>query len=99
MTILDTIFTNIDRFQPLDQLQAFTMQELNRRHINAVAEYRAEHRLQPRTIADDDIDEDYIDADEWVTSRAFYRTLLGDTRCPRWLEKAIVWRVLGEEEY
>lgn len=97
MTILDTIFTNIDRFTTLEQLQAFTMQELNRRHINAIAEYRKDLRYQPMSEEADD--EDYIDAEEWVDSRAFYRTLLGDPRCPRWLEKAIVWKVLGEDEY
>ena len=99
MTILDTIFTNIDRFTTLDQLQAFTMNELNKRHINAIAEYSRDLKEHPPNIALDDVDEDYIDAEEWVDSRAFYRTLLGDPRCPRWLEKAIVWRVLGEEEY
>ena len=92
MTIIDTIFANIDRLSTLDQLQAFTRQELNRRHINAIAEYRG-------TTSEEPDDEDYIDAEEWVESRAFYRTLLADPRCPDWLQKDIVWRVLGEEEY
>jgi len=75
------------------------MQELNRRQINAVAEYSRELQDQPPNIDYNVKDEDYRDADEWVRCRAFYRTLLADPRCPRWLEKAIVWKVLGEEEY
>ena len=97
MTILDTIFANIHRFTTLDQLQEFTIQELNRRHINAVVEYRKDLRYEPMSEEEDN--EDYIDAEEWISCRAFYRKLLADPRCPQWLEKAIVWRVLGEEEY
>ena len=94
-TILDHIFDNIHLYKDLEELRHHCEAELNRRHIHAVAEYNLENGIEPLSSADND--EDYIDADEWVASTAFLRTLLTDPRCPEWLHKQIVWEVLKQD--
>lgn len=96
-SLFDHIFYNIDLFDNLDEIIQWSIAELNRRHINAIAEYRTDLGYDPPTKEIDD--EDYIDADEWVNSRHFLRCLVTDKRCPRWLEKNIVWHILKDNKY
>ncbi len=91
-TLFDHVFSNIDLFDNLDEIKDWCVAELRRRHINAVAEYSGRKIL----IIED---EDYIDADEWVEGKHFLRHLISDPRCPRWLEKHIVWHILKDNKY
>lgn len=95
---LDKMFEQIHLFKDLEEVEDFISQELSRQHINAVAQYREEQGVYSAEMDVID-DEDYLDADDWIYSAAFKRTLLEDPRCPRWLERDIIWRLLGGNKY
>ena len=89
-SILDEVFNNIDLYQSVEEIQSYVSAELARQNINAVADYDSVR---------EPTEDDYVDADYWVYSRAFLTTLISDARCPNWLERDIVWSVLKTNKY